>query len=77
MHLSGEDKITEKKMASSFLGQGNKIFLITRNKPVLSNSCPINYYSEAEKILSSCILHPPRKYKSTSVNRNKKICDVH
>lgn len=49
-HLSREDKII-KNNGSSFLGQGNKIFLITRNKPVLHTSCPVNsHYSETENI---------------------------
>lgn len=45
---------------------------------MLNTSCPVNsYYCETEKILSSFISHPPRKYRSTSVERNKKICEVH
>lgn len=72
MHCSREDKIIGKKMGSSFFGQGNKIFFITRSKPVPNTSCPVTfYYSETEKILFSSSSHPPRKYRNTSVNRNK------
>lgn len=50
-HLSREDKII-KNSGSSFLGQGNKILLITRNKPVLHTPCPVNsHYSGTENIL--------------------------
>lgn len=50
MHFSRKDNRNQ-KMDYSFLGQGNRTFLISRNKLMLS-TCPINsYYSETEHYL--------------------------